>query len=1065
MAHLSIRVLGELGISKGDEPVSSFESDKVRALFAYLVVEVGRSHPRETLAGLLWPDYSEQTALHNLSQALFNLRKVLGDRTANPPYLQITRDTIQFNRASGYSLDLEQFNAGYFLWEKRSGQENAGTLKSGDLMRLEESVGLYRGEFLQAFYLKDSPEFEEWILVQRASVHQRVMFALTTLANEFEKRGDLQAAHRYCERQLALDPWREEGHCHLMRLLALEGQRSAALAQYDACRKILADELGVEPSSKTRELYELIRQGAIQPRDENLTPTAVPPIPKLLLPLTPFLGREKELAELDRMIDAPECRCISLVGPGGMGKTRLALEAATGNKNEFLHGAAFTPLVSVGSAEAAVPAVAAAIGFAFYGPTDPKTQMLSYLENKQILLVLDNAEHLLEEGSDQGTITDLIVEILQHAPQVKLLITSRETLNLAEEWIYEVQGLDYPEVENGAMADQCSAVALFVQHARRVRPGFEMDAANQKSIARLCRLVEGMPLAIELAATWVRILSAGEIVTELERSLDFLSTQLRGIPERHRSMRAVFDQSWQLLSLEEKQALGRLSVFRGGFSRLAAEQVTGASLLALSSLVIRSLVRRTETGRYDLHELIRQYAATKLAEDSVELDRVQERHSLYYLSLLAEKDSLLHSSDQKAVLNELTEEIHNIRAALDWAVNHQKIQVLYRASTALRQLFELRNWFKEGELTFGRLAEAIQAGPQVEQEDIDPKIAPAIAAVAMLAHSGFFMFRQGKSEAAYAVLAPCVESLRPSVLQNAAAPQAAAELEAGAGPLPLICSLAYLGIVCWELGRFSEAVERLQEGLRYAHNFEHCWYSAHLNEFLGIVATDRGEYAQAEQYLSQALAIFRQFGDQVFTAHTLSYLGRTMHALGEYPEAEKLLQESLEIAREMDYHFGSGLALDALGQVAYAQGNYAEAQKHFTESANLFKEMGDTHRLARTLNHQGMTALALNQTGEAKNAFRTALTLAQNSGLVPIALAAIAGLAAVWVHQECSQQTLELVLFVMRHPVANQETKDLARGLQKVLETELHLQTVEAAHNGAGEKDLNQVVCQLLASA
>ena len=503
------------------------------------------------------------------------------------------------------------------------------------------------------------------------------------------------------------------------------------------------------------------------------------------------------------MIAAPECRCISLVGPGGMGKTRLALEAAESKKNEFIVGAAFISLVSVSSSDATVSAIASGIGFAFYGPNDPKNQLLNYLANKHMLLVLDNIEHLLVEGSNQGVITDLIIEILQQAPQIKLLITSREALNLGEEWIYEVKGLDYPEVKAMDKADKFSSVALFVQQARRVRPGFEMDARDQKSIVRLCRLVEGMPLAIELAASWVQILSVEEVVVEVERSLDFLKTQMRDLPERHRSMRAVFDQSWQMLSLEEKQVLSRLSVFRGGFSRQAAEQVAGASLLTLSSLVIRSLVRRTANGRYDIHELIRQYAASNLAEDPMERHRIQEKHSLYYLGLLEGKDLLLHSAEQKAVLNELTEEIHNIREAWDWAVNNQTIPSLYRASTALRQLLELRNWFKEGELTFGRTAETIQADRQFGQEDIDPKT----VRVAMLAHCGFFMFRQGKSAAAYATLVPCVEHLRAAALQT------------GADPLPLIYSLAYMGIVCWELGRFSEAVDSLQEGLRIRSRF------------------------------------------------------------------------------------------------------------------------------------------------------------------------------------------------------------------------------------------------------
>lgn len=1043
MAHLSICVLGGLSVSKADKTVSSFESDKVRALLAYLVAEAGRPHPRESLVGLLWPDFSEKTAHHNLSQALFNLRKVLGDHIADPPYLRITHDAIQFNPESDYALDLQRFNAGYFAWEK----------SRGDIALLEDMVALYRGEFLHGFSLKDSAAFEEWILVQRALLHQRVMNALAALAQEFEIRADFQAARRFCLRQLELDPWREEAHCHLMRLLALDGQRSAALAQYETCRTILAGELGVEPSPATRDLYQQIRLGKIKPQIAPTSQISAPLVHKLPLPLAPFLGRQKELAELDRLISTPHCRCISLVGPGGIGKTRLALQAAERNKDKFAHGAAFIPLVSVRSSAAAVSAIASGIGYAFHGPLDPRMQLLANLGDKHMLLILDNVEHLLVEGPDQELITDLILEILHQAPQVKLLVTSREALNIAVEWFFPVQGLDYPDVENGAentvLARGFSSVALFLQHARRVRPGFEMDADNQTGLARLCRLVEGMPLAIELAAAWVRILSVDEIVAEIERSLDFLTAQMRDIPARHRSMRAVFDQSWEMLSSEEKQILSRLSVFRGGFGRHAAEQVAGASLLVLSSLVARSLVRRTLAGRYDLHELVRQYAASKLVEDPNELHRVQELHSLHYLGFLEQKDPLLRSHQQKAALKELAEEIHNLREAWDWAAKNHRVASLYRASPALWYLFELQNWFKEGELTFRMTSEALRAAPPVGLENVDPEL----AGYAMLAHRGCFMFRQGKSEAAYAVLAPCVDHLKT------------AQLQTRADPLPVIYSLGYLGVVCWELGKFSEAIERLQEGLSLAS--AHPWYAALLNEDLGVVANDRGEYPRARQYLSQALDLFRRLGDPSFTAHTLSYLGRTLHALGEYPEAEKLLRQSLEIARQMDYRFGIGLAQDALGQLAYAREDYPEAQTLFSESAALFEEIGDTHRLARTLNHQGMTALALNQPLTAQNAFTTALTLARAGGLTPIALSALAGLAALQVRSAQNvppprnQQTLELVLSILQHPLANQATKELARRLQPELEVNLPLQVVEAAHHNAGEKDPHELVCYI----
>ena len=264
MTHLSIGVLGSLQVSIADTPITTLESARVRALLAYLAVESDRPHRRESLVGLLWPDYPEDAARHNLRQALFNLRSILGDHTANPPYLLISRDAIQFNRESDYSLDLDLFNNYFYTCEENLSQckEDCSIHAS----RLEEMVKLYRGEFLQQFFLEDSTEFEDWALLQRENLHQRVMEAHSYLANYYELHGDYKTAHQHTLRQLELDPWREEAHRQMMRVLALDGQRSAAIVQYETCKQVLAEELDVEPSAETRELYDQIRLGTLSPK-------------------------------------------------------------------------------------------------------------------------------------------------------------------------------------------------------------------------------------------------------------------------------------------------------------------------------------------------------------------------------------------------------------------------------------------------------------------------------------------------------------------------------------------------------------------------------------------------------------------------------------------------------------------------------------------------------------------------------------------------------------------------------------------------------------------------------
>jgi DNA-binding SARP family transcriptional activator/predicted ATPase/Flp pilus assembly protein TadD len=1031
MAHLRINVLGTLQVLLDGVPVQSFESDKVRALLAYLAVEADHPHSREALIGLLWPDCAEETARHNLRQALFNLRLALGDHTSKPPYLLISRSSIQFNHDSDYSLDLALFNDYFAKWDKNRNQEAA-------ISRLEEMVDLYHGEFLKHFYIADSTEFEDWIVVQRESSRQQMMSALTDLANQHELLEDYQAARRFVERQLELDPWREEAHYQIMRLLALDGQRSAALAQYESCKKILAVELGVEPSTKTRELYEQIRSGTLKAKDKSTSQIPIRTVPSLPMPLTAFFGREQELLDLARMLADPEYRCITLVGPGGIGKTRLALQVANQQQHLFADGSAFIPLASVESMNAVIPTIANAIHFGFHGPTDPKIQLLNYLRDKHMLLIVDNVEHLLADQPVPGTVAELLMEILQQATRIKLLVTSRELINLQEEWPFEIQGLSFPTLKPGNDVDAYSAVALFVQRARRAYPGLELNREDKASVAHLCRLVEGMPLAIELAATWVRILPPTEIAREIEKSVDFLNAQMRDLPERHRSIRAVFDQSWKMLSNEEQRVLARLSIFRGGFQRQAAEKAAGAALPVLSSLVIRSLIRRTASGRYDLHELIRQYAAVKLAEDPQELDSTQERHSLYYLSFLEEQGVRLQSHQQKEAVAELTGDIDNIRAAWDWAVVNQNINSLVQTSEYLWWLLELHNSFKEGETIFWKTAEAFRKRIQGDNSN---QIGIPVAVNMMLAHFGYFRFRQGKSEEAYQILSPCTTYLRAS-----------SEL------LAATISCWYLGIVCWELGRFEQAKESFQESLRLAQQRGIPWHEAAGSEFVGMVLYEQGDYHRSKQYLSEALALSKRIGDPSLTAHMMSYFSQTLTALGEYEEAEEVAQEGIHIGREIGWRTGTGLALDAMGHLAFAQGKNEEARLHFAESVSLFQEVGDTYRLARGMVNLGLSLFALNQVNEARENFNTALKLAYENKYISTTLCALIGLAAISAQQRGDSHALELVLFVLQHASSTQETKKIATQLRRDLESKLVQKEFEVVQQSAMLKNIDDFV-------
>ena len=534
--------------------------------------------------------------------------------------------------------------------------------------RLEQACALYRGEFLDGVFAGSSQLFDEWALSRREHYRQHALNALYTLSTYYESIEDYEAARRNAARQLEFDPWREEAHRQLMRALAFLGQRTAALDQYETCREILANELGIEPDTETRALYERIRDDGLEPA----TLRAPAPVNNLPAQLTPFIGRERELAIIHERLDKPDVRLLTLVGAGGMGKTRLALETAYQRLNRYPDGVFFVSLAPVTRPDAISFAIATAMGLTLSG--DIRKTLPSALRDKQTLLVLDNFEHLLQGAED-------VVRLLETAPGLQLLVTSRERLHVLSEHAYMVQGMDYGEPE-GSDIPAASAIRLFVQSVGRIQPDFTLGGDNLAAVTRICELVEGMPLGLELAAAWADILPLDEIVREIELSADFLSSDWQDTPERHRSLRAVFDGSWRSLDGPEKQAFRQLSAFQGGFTREAAEAVAGASLRALMRLGHKSLLHQ-QGGRYQIHELLRQFGAEQLDLSPEERADVEERHCAYYLAFVAQRQTALDGIEPQRAAEQLKAEIDNIEKAWMSAIQYDRIKELDESAIGL----------------------------------------------------------------------------------------------------------------------------------------------------------------------------------------------------------------------------------------------------------------------------------------------------------------------------------------------------------------------------------------------
>ncbi|MBI1744355.1 hypothetical protein HYR54_15000 [Candidatus Acetothermia bacterium] len=464
--ELQLKLLGSIQISLDGIQVEGFISAKAQALLCYLALNP-QPHTRESLATLLWGEMPDEDARHNLRMTLANLTKLL------PSHLAITRQTVALAPEASVWVDVFAF--------QQALQNIKSDVKAESLKKMEEAIELFQGDFLKGFLVSEAPGFEEWLVLERERLRGIAVRALQAFASHHAMRGEYAKALDFASRLLAIEPWREETHSRLMLWLVRSGQRSAALAQFEACRKALQEHLAVEPSEETKRLYERIRAAGTTPK-HNLPPHT-----------TPFVGREEELTDIRERLNHPDCKLLTLAGAGGIGKTRLALQVAGEMLWTFLDGVYFVPLAGVSAPEHVVTTIGSAVNFSFMGNAEPKKQLLNFLKEKEMILILDNFEHLIAEA-------DLLTEIVNTAPHAKLLVTSREPLNLRAEWRMPIEGLRYPSLGENGDWNKYSAMILFEQSAQRVQPSFSMAGNTGTCVAGICRLLEGMPLGLELGS-------------------------------------------------------------------------------------------------------------------------------------------------------------------------------------------------------------------------------------------------------------------------------------------------------------------------------------------------------------------------------------------------------------------------------------------------------------------------------------------------------------------------------------------------------------------------------------
>jgi predicted ATPase/class 3 adenylate cyclase len=780
--------------------------------------------------------------------------------------------------------------------------------------------------------------------------------------------------------------------------------------------------------SAPERIYQLEIDGL--PCDFPLLKTLEVGMKNLPAPRTSFVGRVSELAEIDRLLEDPDCRLLTLLGPGGAGKTRLALEAAARRIERYPHGVHFVPLVSVAAPEFLAPAVAESIQFALDGAHSgfsAREQLLDYLGERSTLLVLDNFEHLVEGA-------DLLAEIVERAPKVDLLATSRERLNVQSEWVFDVMGLGLAENGDG----ESGALRLFVERATQARPGFSLDGDERAEARRICRLVDGLPLGIELAASWVSMLSCREIAEEIERSIDFLATSMRDVPERHRSVRATFDKSWELLSGGQQQCLARLTVFRGAFDREAAAAVADAGLRLLSELVSKSLVRRSDFGRYELHELVRQYSAERLAASPGEERGARERHARHYAARLIERQAALLGPELAVARDELRGELDNLRAASEWILAEDDEHTATPVLEAFYTFLWMHSWF-EGAQTLERLARA--AGFDAE----DPASASDVALTVAMDRLAIGA-RLGYDPKVEELAARCVPVLRARNLRR----------ELGG-------CLCALGI--WAVYRdvYPDAVAFSEEAAQVAEAIGDGLTESGALMDLGFARLLMNDLETAHEAFEAAHAVSEKLGNPLLRAYATSKLGLLADAEERFGDAMRLHMEANELFAGVGDAGGAGYALSRASLSAYGIEEYEEALRLGRAGYDAFSEVNHRWGKIGALCRIGFAALGLGDVDEAQRTFHAALEQAHDSAAISLELLALTGVGAVLSETGERDQAATLLTFALGHEQLPASYSFAARPALKALEAELPPEQLASARLAAASARLEELVMTVLA--
>ena len=857
-ADYTIQVLGGLSIADKDGKLIELSSRKAEAILVYLLFSEKVSCEREELATLLWEDMPESSALANLRVTLANIKKQCEDllvisrrRVSIHPQVVIETDCTKLENAIRAAM------AGG-LEKKELSPEQAKVLS--------ESLPLYRGDFLQGFFIRNAIAFEDWASYKRETLRRGMIDASQLLIHTCLKSKMIGDGITATNHLIFIDPFNDAAYNWLIELYALNGQREKSLEIYAAYEKMLVEEIGTEPSDEVQALVESIRNGtlAIETPTSAAVEKASLPVPNNIpIALSPFFGRQSELAQLRGYLQNPHMRLVTMIGQGGTGKTRLAIEAARQNMRLFPDGVWFVALESVVSADLVLPEIYKVMGIAYPHRDQAQQELIKYMNGHHILIVLDNFEQLLDASA-------IISEVIQHTENSKIIVTSREMTGLPEETNMYLDGLEgRPEGSQSKekiIEKMSSAAAMFVERAKRIQPDFDPNTDELTLVEAICDLVARLPLGIELAASGLRNQTLQELHDRIMADISFLESDRPDLPERQRSLTSVFNTFWEQLAEDEQMLIGRLSVFCGVVTQEAAKQVAGVSVFFISNLVSRGFLKRVGSYGYRAHSMHRQYVRAKLKEDADLFQSISGRHRDYYFDMLQRIVRPLRDSPQKVILDELEEEMCNIRSALHYTISSGEKQKALALCELLMPFWKIRGYYEEGYHWLDQVF------------DMDGEANPAVESSAL-----------------------CAAAKLVSVLGDHAAAEDYSRrsllIATETGDQHSIArALNSLGAALAEKGEPKVAEGIYAESLEIYRNLRVQQAIAGTLVNLANMEVESGDIAQASAMLEEAMKSFRLVGDSVGITHVLLASARIAIMAQDRQGAKVILREALEKA-------------------------------------------------------------------------------------------------------------------------------------------------------------------------